>query len=156
MNAKCVVLGSLLLLASCTQSPTERPETISCREVCDISLLQLISDPARYEQKRVSVVGYLAIFNHVLALYPTEAHYKMVDVASSVGFRIPASKQQAFADTGLYKYVRVVGVFSSQFRGFDGLRSGDFTTVASLVAIKSMTDEDHETDLAVPLEFLDK
>ncbi|HEU4662799.1 MAG TPA: hypothetical protein VFS55_02080 [Dokdonella sp.] len=150
------MLGSFLLLASCTRPPTEKPETASCFEVCYVSLLQLIADPVRYEQKRVSVVGYLAIYDHVLALYPTEAQYKIVDIASSVGFRVPASKQQAFADTSLYKYVRVDGVFSSRFRGFDGARAGDFTTVTSLAVIKTMGEGDHETSLGVPLEFLDE
>jgi len=156
MNARNFMIAALLLLAGCMRSEDSGKLAPSCQQLCEISLLQLMAAPDQYEGKEISIVGYLGIYNHVLALYPTETQYRIIDVSSSVGFRVPAARQSTFVDSGIYRYVRVKGVFSSKFRGFDAKRLGDFVAVSALNVVTPIADADREKDFGVEAEFLDK
>lgn len=141
-------------ISACAKEGGGRSACASGR--CIVSLLQILGDPARYDKKRILVVGYLAIDNHVLSLYPTEEHYKIGDPASSIGFHIPASHQTKISSSDLYKYVRVDGILSAQSHGFDNMRVADFVEIFSINSVRIKTKEEREVEPAVSVDLLNK
>lgn len=82
--------------------------------VCEISFYRLLAAPKKYDRKYISVVGYVAISNGRLAVYPTELSYKLSIEQDSFSIRIPMKKRKELADNMSRHYARIVGLFNYQ------------------------------------------
>lgn len=82
--------------------------------VCEISFYKLLATPKKYDKKYIAVIGYMAISNGRLAVYPTETSYRLSVEQDSFSIRTPMKKRQKLADHLNRRYVRIVGLFNYQ------------------------------------------
>ena len=123
MKRLFVVLTILLALAvtSCVQSP--RP--------VDVSLVNLISTPDRYDGKLVLVSGFLHLEfeGDGLYLYQDDFTHSQTKNGLWISFAAnTATAAKAFSDS----YVVVVGTFHSKNKGHMGLWSGSISDVSRI------------------------
>lgn len=90
--------------------------------VCEISFYKLLATPEKYDNKYIAVIGYMAISNGRLAVYPTEMSYKLSIEQDSFSIKTPMKERQSLADNLNRHYVRIVGLFHYQI--IDDWRSG--------------------------------
>ena len=126
--------------------------TVVPNAVCDVSFLQLIANPERYDGQIIAVVGYLALDDRVLTLFPTENSYRAYDLPSSLEFFIPSNQQIELAHKYAYSYVRFVGQFNGKSEGTNSRRLGVFTKSFGAQPISIRDAIGKEKDPVVRLE----
>lgn len=94
----------------CTQFAQSRP-------ACAVTFSQLSSNPEKYEDKVVSLVGFMAIDTFRLFLYPNKDAYEYSDNANSVYLEFSFDEANELTKTHPRHFVQVVGKFSSKDLG---------------------------------------
>lgn len=125
----------LLVLCPCHSVRTEeKPSAI------EVSLIQLIATPERFDGKRVIVIGVYKLDFESFALYLNEADAKHFIQANSValgvfkiGFNNTKSKDEW--DKLNNSYVRVVGTFRHAPSGHMNLWASELTGISSITPI---------------------
>lgn len=156
MKIAYLIALTSILFSACHGDKMRTDERCDGDSRCGVSFFQVLGNPGIYDGKRILIGGYLAIYNNVLSLYPTEESYVCIDPYSSIGFRLPASKQKEIISSGLYRYVRVDGVVDMKSHGFDGDRLGDFIEINFVEPIRIIEDKDREQNFGVTVDLIDK
>lgn len=137
------VVMSLSPLHACANTPPERhltkcymsPEN-SDKQVCQVSLYAVISNPDRYEGETIRVTGYLRRVYDVIVLYPTRDAY--IYSAGQGGIELLAAHPDKIeimrGKQELLGASTVIGKFSSvargSLRGSVGVISNDIVVFA--------------------------
>lgn len=103
-----------------TASYARTPEcsfTVKPFAVCEISFYKLLATPKKYNDKYIAVVGYVAISDGRLAVYPTEMSYKLSIEQDSFSIQIPMKEREVLAKNINRRYARIVGLFHYQIAG---------------------------------------
>lgn len=106
----------MLLIIPCV-GRAANPEcsfTVKPVAVCEISFYKLLATPEKYSGKYIAVIGYMAISNGRLAVYPNENSYKLAIEQDSFSIKIPMRERQVLANKFSRHYVRIVGLFYYQ------------------------------------------
>lgn len=124
MMARLLML--LLLLASVIgatgDTPTSMPE--------EVSLMQLIATPERYDGKQVQVVGFLRLEFEGNGLYLHEEDYKHSITKNSLWIvRNPRIDMRSKALD--MHYVMLIGTFTASRKGHMNLFSGSLTDITA-------------------------
>jgi len=119
--------------------------TVKPVAVCEISFYKLLATPEKYDKKYIAVIGYMAISNGRLAVYPTEMSYKLSIEQDSFSIKTPMKERQSLAGDLNRHYVRIVGLFNYQV--VDDFRPGigyiSKLVGAHLVGPRPDVPEDH-------------
>lgn len=91
--------------------------TVKPVAVCEISFYKLLATPKKYDKRYVSVVGYVAISNGRLAVYPTKLSYELSIEQDSFSIEIPMKEREKLASSLNGHYARIVGLFNYQIIG---------------------------------------
>lgn len=135
---------SALLSGAAYARDSECSFTVKPVAVCQISFYKLLATPEKYEKKYIAVVGYVAISNGRLAVYPTELSYKLSIEQDSFSIMTPMKEREKLASNLNRHYVRVVGLFNYQIIG-DRPGIGFISRIvdAHLVGPRPDVPEDH-------------
>ena len=109
-----------------------------------------------YNNKNISLRGYLVLDDKVLSLYPSEYLYQLGDKSSSVTFYVPASEQYAVAKKYAYSNVQIIGHFNSNEEGMDYLRLGVMDKIITVSPIVLRDAIGKREEPSVRLEDLDE
>ena len=101
-------------------------------EPIDVSLVQLIADPARYHDREVRIVGYLHLEFEGNALYLHREDFQNSLYKNGIWID-PTGPLYASAKANNNSYVLVVGKFSAADTGHMGLWSGAIVKIERLV-----------------------
>lgn len=96
--------------------------TVKPVAVCEISFYKLLATPKKYNNKYIAVIGYVAISNGRLAVYPTEMSYKLSIEQDSFAIKTPMKERETLANNLNRHYARIVGLFRYQI--IDDYRPG--------------------------------
>lgn len=91
----------------------------------NVSLINLISDPAKYNGKEVSVAGYLVLDFEGTAIYLSKGDYDNGIYKNALWVTISLPDSKNFD----HKYVNIQGVFDSKMRGHLGLWPGSLKDI---------------------------
>jgi hypothetical protein len=80
--------------------------------VCHVSLLSVVGSPDQYASRRIQFVGYLALDDRILTVYPNREAFIMGDRASSIELFAPYEALRKASRRWSYSYVIVTGVFT--------------------------------------------
>jgi hypothetical protein len=96
----------------------------------NLSIVNLIATPERYDGEQVQVRGYLHLENNGNALYLNEDDYKNKITANAIWiqFNEKFAKSKGVLDYD-NKYVILIGKFDSGEKGYNGLFSGSIKNV---------------------------
>ena len=100
-------------------APLQNPE--------EVSMIQLISNPAAYNGKLVRVIGFVRFEFEGNALYLHEEDYKQMLTRNGAWLSMPEKKELD------RKYALIEGVFNAGNRGHLGLWSGSLEKVTRAV-----------------------
>jgi hypothetical protein len=101
------------------------------QEPQDVSMVQLISNPEKFNGKVVRVIGFLRIEFEGNVLYMHREDYDYAILGNGVWVDLPEFSLKNKDRVNL-KYVILVGQFSSKDRGHMGMWSGSFNNVQRL------------------------
>ncbi|GAA4317695.1 hypothetical protein [Flaviaesturariibacter amylovorans] len=99
----------------------------------NVSLVQLIANPEKYDGKKIQVIGFLQVQFEGNAVYLHEEDYR--HGISSNGFWVSFSdKLRRHRKVGQYsnRYVILIGTFRADRRGHMGLFSGTLENIVRL------------------------
>jgi hypothetical protein len=126
-------------LNACSQDKTtskelkgEKEQAVPFHEF-DISLIRLISTPAKYDGKQIQVIGYLNLEFEGNAIYLHKEDYSKG--ISNNGFWVSFSKETAEKkklNDYNKKYVIIVGTFDMDARGHMGMFGGTIKNITRL------------------------
>ncbi|WP_164850007.1 hypothetical protein [Mucilaginibacter limnophilus] len=134
-----IILISSLLIASCKQSATSRKEqadTIDNKTTGypeDLSIINLIANPEKYDGKSIRVNGYLHLEFEGNMLYLHKVDYEKS--LSKNALWMDFSKKSLMAldkEKCNDKYVLVEGVFNSNNTGHMGMNTGSIEKITRL------------------------
>jgi hypothetical protein len=97
-----------------------------------ISIIQLIADPAAYNGKMVQVIGFLHLEFEGDALYLHREDFEMTLTRNSVWINRPRDLTKAQTEAINNHYVLCVGVFQADRNGHMGLFTGEIHQITHL------------------------
>jgi hypothetical protein len=127
---KALFQFSLFFLLSVLNCNAQSPIDIS--DPTDVSLINLIATPEKYQGKIVRVVGYLNLEFEGNAIYIHKEDYEHALLKNAVW--IDFSRDEAAQNTKSFskKYVILVGMFEMKDSGHMGLFSGSIRKISRL------------------------
>lgn len=130
VNARILILGLTVLLASCTTNsgdsnsgPKASPslDTLVRKHICGISpprrdycptdFTRLAVDPAAASQKEMWILGYLAVDDGAVVLYENESAYRYMEYGKSIRIEGAREDLSELASSFGYRVVRIGGTF---------------------------------------------
>ncbi len=98
----------------------------------NVSLIKLISNPEKYHNKPIQVVGYLHLEFEGNAIYINELDYK--HSLNKNGFRVSFKNKDLMAKAMKLndKYVLIEGVFDAENTGHMGLWNGEIKNITRI------------------------
>jgi hypothetical protein len=100
--------------------------------VQDVSLLQLIAQPEKFEGKRVRFIGFVRIEFEGNAIYLHREDFDHGITKNGLWVALPADMTKQQQDEVNMHYVICVGVFTAKWQGHMGLFSGEIRNVRRL------------------------
>lgn len=98
----------------------------------DVSLVQLIAQPEKFDGKQVRFIGFLRIEFEGNAIYLHREDYQQAISRNAVWVNIPADMDKKQQNEVNMRYVICVGVFQAAQHGHMGMFSGEMTNVRRL------------------------
>jgi hypothetical protein len=83
------------------------------KKVCEVQFQDMVIDRVRYEERRIRVVGYLAIQNGSMLLFATEHDYIIRNTGAALQIRFKQADQKRLYDIGIYSYIELTATYSS-------------------------------------------
>jgi hypothetical protein len=123
--ARFPALGQAFTTVKCSEPPSE-PTRITLHERMDVSLVQLIANPAAWHDRYVRVIGFLNLEFEGDALYLHEDDWKHVVSRNAIWVDMHTATAACTAERG---YVIMEGVFDGTSYGHMGLFSGTLTKI---------------------------
>jgi hypothetical protein len=99
------------------------------QQPAQVSLVQLIATPERFEGKLISVIGFLELSRESSVLYLRDEDYKHVILMNGVWL----DRNETMRKDMNLKYVKIVGVFRTGLRNA-GFLAGGITNVKTCLA----------------------
>jgi hypothetical protein len=126
-----------LLVLAASQSAGPRAATsvqAPASQRIDVSIIQLIATPERFDGKPIRVIGFLHLEFEGNALYLHESDFchRITSNAIWVGVGSPPKDEQAALNNA---YVLLEGVFSAQSKGHMGMFAGSVQRVTRLSGV---------------------
>jgi hypothetical protein len=100
-------------------------------ESFNVSIVSLISNPEKYDGKRIAVTGFLHIEFEDTAIYLNQDDYQHNISKNGLWVSLPEDRDSISHFPGgcqSDRYVKLVGVFSSKFTGHMGAWNGSINT----------------------------
>jgi len=98
----------------------------------NVSIVQLIANPERYDGKRVQLIGFLRIEFEGTAVYLHREDYERGIEKNALWINIPTGMSKAQSDAVNGQYVICLGTFDAAHHGHMGLFSGEIKNVERL------------------------
>lgn len=89
---------------------------IRTQPTCNVDFARLAAVYPLISSLRMSITGYLAVDNGVLALFATEQDYRNYVVSRSIQIRIHSKEEAQPFTNMMYTYVNIDGVYSKDFQ----------------------------------------
>jgi hypothetical protein len=127
---KALFLFSFIYLISVLNCKAQSSTDFS--DPTDVSLINLIATPEKYQGKIVRVVGYLNLEFEGNAIYIHKEDYENALLKNAIWIEL--SRDEAIKNTKAFnkKYVILVGVFDMKDNGHMGLFSGAIKKISRL------------------------
>ena len=116
----------------------------------NLSIVQLIANPERYDGKRVQLIGFLRIEFEGTAVYLHREDYERGIEKNALWINIPTGMSKAQSDAVNGQYVICLGTFDPAHHGHMGLFSGEIKNVERLqlwpshAMLDGMSNRDNE------------
>ena len=126
----------LLLIAQ--NSPTHAqmagyyPKGGPDNDVEDVSMIQLISNPQAYDNKRVRITGFLHLEFEGNSIYLHSEDFRYALTKNALWIDVPKDMTQAQTKIVNDQYVICTGTFVASRRGHMGMNSGEIADVTRL------------------------
>lgn len=98
-------------------------------DVSDVSLIELIANPLRYDGKRIQVIGFLRLEFEGDALYLHREDFENAISQNAIWFDRPRDLSKKQAEAVNTKYAICGGIFKAHAHGHMGLFSGTLTGI---------------------------
>lgn len=98
----------------------------------DVSVIQLISDPQKYDGKRVQIIGFLRLEFEGNALYLHREDFEHAISRNGLWIDVPTGMTKNQQDAVNMHYVICVGVFRANRHGHMGMFSGEIDDIQRL------------------------
>jgi hypothetical protein len=120
---KAVILAFLMYMGL--------PSGASAAEPINVSMIQLIADPQRFDGQNIRVIGFMRLEFEGNAVYLHREDYERAVLQNGVWIELtdPQIKTSAKLNNG---YVIIEGTFSAKERGHLGIWSGSIQKVSRL------------------------
>jgi hypothetical protein len=123
---KVLLLLPILFLTGCRQRESPPPGN-------GVSIIQLIANPHEYDEKTVTVIGYLSLRFEGTALYLHESDYEKYvfpnAIAINLGKTVPTAAEQALEG----HCVLLDGRFDADVHGHLGVYPGTISDISRLI-----------------------
>lgn len=135
ITIKCSLLFCLLLEISCA-SHTKRITrdgrfNTDCQEnICDVSMIQLIATPEKFHNKKVRVIGVVAIRYEDTALYLDSVSYERHLYHNAIWMPLPGKEYLEKLEHISGIYVFAEGIFDANLLGHFGAYSGTLRSIS--------------------------
>jgi hypothetical protein len=113
----------ILLLALTVAGPAGPLDGPKAPFAENVSMIQLIANPDKYDGKLISVIGYLRLEFEGNVLYLHEEDYEHSITKNAIWVSV-GPKMKPYADQLNMHYVLLVGTFNAANKGHMGLNSG--------------------------------
>jgi hypothetical protein len=107
-------------------------KTANPASVDNVSIVQLIVNPERYDGKRIQLIGFLRIEFEGTALYLHREDYERGIEKNALWINIPTGMSKAQSDAVNGQYVICLGTFDAAHHGHMDLFSGEIKNVDRL------------------------
>ena len=118
----------LLALSGCGKPPSGQPthdgrDSTNCNfgtrfgTFCFLPFPAIMSNPMKYDQRRIQIMGYLAMDGDVLALYPDIDSYRLGNIVSSIALSGEPEEMVGTEKQFAFSHVMVRGVFDGSDTG---------------------------------------
>lgn len=97
-----------------------------------VSIIQLISNPEKYDGKFIDVTGFIKIEFEGTALYLHQEDYKNHIFNNSIWLNISKDKIYEFEKECSEKYGSITGTFKAELKGHFGAFSGTITNIKGI------------------------
>ena len=98
------------------------------QEILDVSIIQLIASPEKYDGKIVHIIGFIKIEFEGNAIYLHEEDYKKHIYKNSIWLSIPKEIYSLKKEIS-GKYGTIIGTFKAEPKGHFGMFSGTITNI---------------------------
>ena len=98
----------------------------------NVSIVQLIANPERYDGKSVQLIGFLRIEFEGTAVYLHREDYERGIEKNALWINLPTGMSEAQADAVNGQYVICLGTFDAAHQGHMGLFSGEIKNIERL------------------------
>jgi hypothetical protein len=95
----------------------------------NVSIVQLIANPERYDGKRIQLIGFVRIEFEGTAVYLHREDYERGIEKNALWINIPTGMSKAQSDAVNGQYVICLGTFDAAHHGHMGLFSGEIKSV---------------------------
>ena len=99
------------------------------RDVSDVSLIELIANPLRYDGKRIQVIGFLRLEFEGDALYLHREDFENAISKNAIWFDRPRDLSKKQVEAVNSKYAICEGIFKARDHGHMGMFSGAITGI---------------------------
>jgi hypothetical protein len=114
------------------QMPGYLSKTANPASADNVSIVQLIANPERYDGKRVQLIGFLRIEFEGTAVYLHREDYERGIEKNALWINLPTGMAKAQSDAVNGQYVICLGTFDAAHHGHMGLFSGEIKNVERL------------------------
>ena len=136
MSLKWIAILGVLLFAGVSPSLAQMtgyyPKGGADYGPVDVSLVQLIANPAAYNHKRVRLIGYLHLEFEGSAVYLHRDDYEVGISRNGVWINAPHDLTKEQRDTVNDHYVICTAEFDADHQGHMGMFSGELTNVTRI------------------------
>lgn len=98
----------------------------------EVSMIQLIADPQRYDGKRVRIIGFLHLEFEGDAIYLHREDFEHGITKNALWVNLPTDMTREQINAVNDKYVICSGTFAAGMHGHMGLNSGEMTKITRL------------------------
>jgi len=133
-----VIVLACLLLTPCFEMTMSAPEPAN---VTNVTLVQLIANPEKFDGKLVSVIGFLRLEFEGNVLYLHREDYDHAILGDGIWVDVTPEMTKHKESLQMH-YVLLVGIFDSKDRGHMGMWSGSLTKIQRAEAwVAARTDK---------------
>ncbi len=105
----------LVVSADSRGAPVSQPSVrVSCgKTVCEVGFHELQHDSGFYNGRRIRIVGYVAVLNGTILLFPSEHDYRFGNTRLALQLRSKLTRQKEVFDRFSYSYVELTATYEA-------------------------------------------
>lgn len=101
------------IVAKIHESPARNAQRVCGKRACNVDFFNLQMEREKFQDRLVRITGYLAIYDGLLLLFPTELDYSIGHTEAALQIRLDESTQKALFDSHGYSFIRLAAVYSA-------------------------------------------